>query len=76
MKKIKKFLTKFPTSTKTFLLTIPYVKILMLIITTSISILTIYNILLITFEAKSYFDIVKYSTAIISLFALDYLKDK
>jgi len=72
LKKIKPFLIKLLISTKRFLLAISYGKILMLIIELTIVILILININRVTLQAKEYFDLVKYTIAIIALFALGY----
>lgn len=71
-KKLKQSLTNLLTSTKRFLLAIPYSKILMLIIELTILILILININRVTSQAKEYFDLAKYTIAIVALFALGY----
>jgi len=72
IKKIKQFLTKLLTSTKRFLLAIPYRLIFILIIEASILLSIAINIKLIMLEANSYLELLRYSIAIIALFALGY----
>ncbi len=76
MKKIKQLLTNSSKWTKRFLSTIPYKKLLGLIIELIIFILILYNIKLIMFKAVCYFDLLKYSTSIIALFCLEYFSKK
>jgi len=76
LKKLKQLLTKSATSTKRFFLTIPYAKIFILIIEVSILLSIAINIKLIMLEANSYLELLRYSIAIIALFALGYVIHK
>lgn len=71
-RKLKQFLTKSATWTKRFLLAIPYKIIFLLIIELSILFCIVFNIKLIMLEANSYLELLRYSIAIIALFALAY----
>lgn len=71
-KKIKTFLK----AVKNFIVVIDYKTMLKLIIELSILSAIFINILLMMFEVNSYFDLVKYSLAIITLFAVSYAIEK
>ncbi len=76
MKKLKQHLTKFLTSGKRFFLKIPYGIIFILIIEVLMLLSIAININLIMLEANSYLELLRYSVAIIALFALGYVIHK
>lgn len=71
-KTLKQSLTKFLTSGKRFILSVPYYKIFKLIIEVVIIISILINIYLLM-DAVNNFDLLKYSTSLVWLFVLGYV---